>query len=380
MVEEEYGATECGGSPANFPERKIEASRADVNPLSSCHEAVEPTAWHENVVAVFPHWPLHAEYQAACDRALQEVELVGNFRPFSAEVPTVVCVARNEQEKIDAFIRHYEKLGARSIHLIDNSSSDDTARIAARHSCVTLWRASGSYADAAYGQMWVGGLVRMYGLGSWVVNVDADELLVYSNMEEHGLADLQAFLASRGQARMLTPLIDMYSGPDASTADAPLLAQAPYFDDKVFQGKLSYTCLQSHFGPILYGGPRARLMSAIGATEAPCLRKVAIARWNASTAYANVHFPFPFDESPRSPQGALLHFKFTADFGSKVDEALATGEHWQDGIQYRRYKEWLGSPRRASLYDAVSSRFYEGPLSLIDAELIVPIEWEDRRV
>jgi hypothetical protein len=366
----------------NLPELKIEAAgRADVNPLGFSHEAVEATAWHENVVAAFPHWPLHAEYQAACDRALREVELVGNFRPFSSEVPTVVCVARNEEEKIDAFIRHYEKLGARSIHLIDNNSSDDTARIAVSHACVTLWRASGSYADAAYGQMWVGGLVRMYGLGNWVVNVDVDEFLVYSNMEQHGIADLQAFLASQGQTRMLTPLVDMYSGPEASTApDAMLLAQAPYFDDKIFQGRPSYTWHQSHFGPILYGGPRARLMTAIGATEVPCCRKVAIARWDASTAYANVHFPFPFHESPCSAQGALLHFKFTADFASKVDEALATGEHWHDGIQYRRYKEWLGNPRRASLYDAISSRFYEGPPSLIGAELIVPIEWESGRM
>jgi hypothetical protein len=40
----------------------------------------------------------------------------------------------------------------------------------------------------------------------------------------------------------------------------------------------------------------------------------------------------------------LLHFKFTADLASKVDEALAPGEHWQDGIQYRRHKEGSGNP------------------------------------
>jgi hypothetical protein len=80
----------------------------------------------------------------------------------------------------------------------------------------------------------------MYGLGNWVVNVDADEFLVYSNMEQHGIADLQAFLASQGQTRMLTPLVDMYSGPEASTApDAMLLAQAPYFDDISRQGRWS---------------------------------------------------------------------------------------------------------------------------------------------
>jgi len=354
----------------NLPEAKIEAvGRADV-------KGIEPTAWPENVVAAFPHWPLHAEYQAACDRALLDLELVGNFRLFSAEVPTVVCVARNEEEKIDAFIRHYEKLGARSIHLIDNGSSDNTAKLAVRYPCVTLWRTSGSYADSAYGQMWVGGLVRMYGLGNWVVNVDADEFLVYSKMEKHGLADLQAFLARQGQTRMLTPLVDMYSGPEASPApDAMLLTQASYFDDKIFQGRPSYTWRESQFGPMVYGGPRARLMSTIGATEEPCCSKVAIARWDASTAYANVHFPFPFHENPSSPQGALLHFKFIADFASKVDEALVTGEHWRNAIEYRRYKEWLDSPGRASLYDAVSSRLYEDPQSLINAELMVPLEW-----
>jgi hypothetical protein len=354
---------------SNLLEPKIEAAGRG-------HKGTQPTAWNENVVAAFPGWPRHAEYQAACDRALQDLELVGNFRPFSADVPTVVCVACNEEEKVDAFIRHYEKLGARSIHLIDNGSSDNTAKIAVRSPCVTLWRTSGSYADSAYGQMWVGALVRRYGLGNWVVNVDADEFLVYSNMEQHGLAGLQALLASRRQTRMLTPLVDMYSGPEVSAALEPmLLAQAPYFDDKIFQGRPSYTWHKSQFGPILYGGPRARLMGTIGATEVPCCRKVAVARWDSSTAYANVHYPFPFHENPCSAQGALLHFKFTADFAVKVEEALATGEHWRNAIQYQRYKEWLYSPRRASLYDAAGSRLYEGPQSLIKAELIVPLEW-----
>jgi hypothetical protein len=116
-------------------------------------------------------------------------------------------------------------------------------------------------------------------------------------------------------------------------------------------------------------------MSVIGANDDPCLQKVAVARWDAATAYANVHYPFPLDQNPDVPQGSLLHFKFLSDFRAKVDEALASREHWNNSLEYQRYHDWLCSPHRVPLYEPSLSRRYSGPHSLIDAQLMVPLDW-----
>jgi hypothetical protein len=332
--------------------------------------------WSDDAVATPPVWPSHAAYLAECDRAFTtELHLVTNFRAFSPKSPTVVCVARNEAMRIEAFVRHYMELGASGIHLIDNASTDGTADIAVKcSSSVTVWRTSASYARAAYGQMWSGGLVRRYGLGHWILNVDADEFLVYDGMKQHGLEELQNLLAKQSQTRMRTPMIDMYAGPGASTAkEASAIEQAPYFDS-LSQGQEDSVRFTGMW-PCNYG-PRARIMKILNIVHRPNLQKIALARWDRSTAYANVHMPFPFDQNPLSPRGALLHFKFLPDFAAKVSEAIAAGEHWRDGLEYRSYQDWLAVPGRPALYDASISVLYAGPVSLVQGGLLEPLNWQ----
>src|SRR5438874_6245119 len=58
------------------------------------------------------------------------------------------------------FIDHYKRMGVKTLHIIDNGSTDDTAKICAAESCVTLWHTRRSYAEAAIGQLWVGAIAR----------------------------------------------------------------------------------------------------------------------------------------------------------------------------------------------------------------------------
>jgi hypothetical protein len=129
------------------------------------------------------NWRDHEVFNRACDAASADLRLVTPHRPFTAAVPTVVCVVRNEERRLPDFIRHYQKLGVKCLHIIDNDSTDDTPNICAADSSITLWRSAASYAAADYGQLWVGAVVRKHGLGKWVLNVDADELFVYPDME-----------------------------------------------------------------------------------------------------------------------------------------------------------------------------------------------------
>jgi SAM-dependent methyltransferase len=320
-------------------------------------------------------------FNQACDAAYADLRLVTELRPFSAEAPTVVCVVRNEQLRLSDFLRHYKSIGVKVFHIIDNDSTDDTAKICTADDAVTLWHTNASYAEAAIGQLWVGALARKHGLGKWVLNVDADELFVYPGMEQFPIGALQDWLVTHGCTRMFAPLIDLYGSrpyEHRNLADArQMLSQTPFFDGGTMAGKPCYRRQQTPYGPLLVGGPRNRAMANDG--QAFWLSKFPLSLWRETTAYANVHFPYPFAENPGTPYGALLHFKFLGDFAERVREAVADPRHWANfgGYDdYRLYHDWIASiGAGSSLFSRECSRIYRDPQSLVRAGIIEQLPW-----
>jgi hypothetical protein len=321
------------------------------------------------------HWAKHADYLRACDAARAELAPVTAFGAFTDNTPTVVCVARNEEHRLPVFIAHYRKLGVARFHIIDNASTDRTAEIAGAEPDVTLWSASGSYARAGYGQLWVGALARAYGLGRWVLNLDADELLVYPSMESTPLSAVQAWATQAGVEHIFTPLIDVYT-------DTPLDRHAPVdiehgllFDGKVTNGRSPYTRQELIYGADLIGGPRSRILAEIGYAFPPWLSKHALARWDAKTAYANVHYPYPFDRNRLDRFAALLHLKLIGDFATRVQTGITENEHWDGSSEYKRYDQWLCAQATKTLVSEIHTTAYTGPTSLISAGIIDPAPW-----
>lgn len=330
---------------------------------------------HYDVLAYGLVWPSHGQYLQACDEAYQELSLVSKFNEFTIDVPTVVCVARNEEQRLPIFIEHYQKLGVKSIHIIDNNSIDKTAEIAQSYSSVTLWKTNASFACAAFGKIWVGALVRRYGIDHWVLTLDADELLVYDEMDVKSLSDVQYWLMSAGIERLYTPLIDIYTDSPLNEQCLSYDGMRLLFDGRIRDGRPPYVRQQSLFGADLVGGPRSRMMASIGETSVPLLSKYALARWDAATAYANCHYPYPFDRNPRDCFAALLHLKLLGDFALRVQNAILEKEHWQEAVEYKSYQRWLNSSLDNKLVSDDYSAEYIGPRSLIEAGIIDPAPW-----
>jgi glycosyltransferase involved in cell wall biosynthesis len=333
-----------------------------------------PMPWSDDVLYDEFNWPNHGKYLRACDEAYKEMARISDFNEFTADVPTVVCVARNEEERLPTFIDHYIKLGVRSIHVVDNDSSDRTAEIASSYSNVTLWKTSSSYARAAFGQKWVGALARRFGINRWVLNVDADELLVFDGMETKGLSDFQNWVSDSGAERVYTPMIDVYTDPDQNGHEVDGGRVKILFDGRVVNGCSPYTRERLPFGPHLVGGPRMRIMASIDEKRIFWLDKFALARWDAETAYANVHYPYPFGRNPRDCFAALLHIKFLGDFASRVNNAVLEQQHWNGAAEYKSYQRWLTSSRDSLISEYTTG--YLGPQSLLAAGIIDKVPWK----
>jgi hypothetical protein len=319
--------------------------------------------WSEDI---FTHqhmiWPGHGRYLVACDDAFRQLRRKSEIINFTSEVPTVVAVVRDEARRLPIFLHHYRGLGVRVFHIVSNSSTDESDRILQNEPGITLWRTEDSYRDAALGQLWIGAIVRRYGIGKWIVNVDVDELLVFPGMDKFGLKHLQAWLERKGDTRLVAHLIDLYGAH--RWYDSASLAGTGLFIDK------NYNVDQTIYGPMLNGGPRQRMLADLGETKGPSLRKVPLARWNSDTAYANVHIPYPFQDSPTAVFSALLHLKFLDDFETRVEQAILQGEHWSDCREYKLYKKWIATEDGRPLFDPRVSIPFEGVRTLLELGLI----------
>jgi hypothetical protein len=343
----------------------------------------DPESWteHENN-------PGHEAYLEACDSAYAELTCVWGSAEFRSGGVTAICVARNEAERLPGFLAHYRRLGVRHIHVIDNASSDKTRAIASSWPDTTVWSANASYAEACFGQTWIGAVVRRHGLGKWVLNVDVDEHLVYDGMERHDINALCDWLKSREQKRLFAPLIDMYSklaflekmgGKVARlwVAMRDKLRSHNVFDATFYFDKWgspyspNYRFGKARGGMSLEGGVRERVI----AKHDWCLAKVPLSLWDKDTAYCVVHFPFPFRLNPDQNYGALLHFKFVGDFRQRVFAAIEEKQHWQDAYEYKLYERWL--EEQSALFDSRYSVPYRGPASLIAQRLLLPIDWNE---
>jgi len=301
----------------------------------------------------------------------------------------VICLARNEEYRIGAFIEHYVRLGVRSIHIIVNRSEDRTAEISGECPYVTVWHADGSYLEAEHGNLWRGALSRRYGVGKWILNLDADEFMIYSSMEQRGLPQLQEWMTAKGKSCLCMPVIDMYPeridnafpAANASPSLMHLIEESPYFD-RPRKGLLS-TCWiqQGHRGIELKGGVRLRMMQDILVTESPWVNVFPLIRWTEDAAYCSGsrHTMYPPQNNSELFYAALLHFKFVGNFTEKVREAVHDNQYWDNSIEYRRYAEWLCHNGSQSLVDDHYSVRFLGANSVIEERLLQPIDWDGCR-
>lgn len=290
-------------------------------------------------------------------------------RPSQEEVIAFITVL-DEELRLPDCLNHHRKLGVDRFVVIDNGSTDNTVAFLLEQPDVDLWLTKNSFSGSNTGMFWFYALAANYGFDRWYLIIDADELLVYENMEEHDLGYVAERLTELGILSLRAPLIDMYSdksiGNIGYKCGGSLIKTCPYFDGDSYRYRKSANGRTS-----LSGGPRVRLVSQKQEKFSHALEKHPFRFWPKKKIFRTIHEPpFPLQFYP--PMGALLHFKFLDDFKFKVDEAVRKKNHWQDSIEYKRY---------AKRYKELShpyysgSKTYEGPHTLAKCGITAPFPW-----
>ena len=266
------------------------------------------------------------------------------------DMPLIV-LTRNDMRLIEAFLAHYRGLGVTRFIIVDDGSSDGTRELLAAQPDVDLHISNKRYGEAYRGRLWRQVLVRRYGLGRWYLNVDSDEFLVFSAAED--LRSLTSLLDRRRIRHLAAPMLDMYPAGRVQAAHYVYARDGMPWNVAGLFDQAGYRLAADVRSWGLKGGVRQRVFGSNAQ-----LMKYPLMHWGQLTGMdKSVHFPNPYWNNFSPPMGALLHFKFFADFSTDFAEVVRNGQHFGGAQVYRKILDEIADTEHLMLQNSCSIAF-----------------------
>jgi Glycosyl transferase family 2 len=306
----------------------------------------------------------------------------------------VVCLVRDGEPWVRAFVEHYIALGARHLVFLDNNSSDGTVSAASEYDDVTVLRVALPFdadVDGTRGQVVMRKyLIERFGKGRWSLCVDIDELFDYPYSDVIGLESLLGYLDSKSYTAVVAQMLDMFPERPllelADGPDEPLKEVHRFYDisglERVSRKERSRRLstdnitLESDEIEWFSGGLRRTIFDLPG----PWLTKYPLVFCDGSL-------------EPDPPHGVrnarladfscvLFHYKFLKNFREQAVRAVREEQYFSKSRAYKRYLATLdqnpelrlrleSSKEIASVNELLESRFLvasEDYVGWVDAE------------
>ena len=254
-----------------------------------------------------------------------EVRLIHKGK-FEKGLPTIICVVKNEADKLNAFFDHYNRIGKFNFIFIDNGSNDSSIEIAVNNSAV-IYQCMEAFSTNRK-LSWINKIYSTIPKGEWTILLDADELLVFDGYEKLTVNDVLEAFDEKGINTSAAIMIDMFS-----TKPSPkekYLENYTYFENRFHEEK-------SFFFNSVYGGIREREFK-FGKERIFLIKKHPVVKKEADTMLVHCHYIYPFQRNFNSIiYFGLLHYKL---FDSEIEKykKIAVDESYGDGsIEYKTY-------------------------------------------
>jgi hypothetical protein len=310
---------------------------------------------------------------------------------------TVCTIVHDEMFFLEAFLEHYRRLGADRFIILDDCSTDGTmAFLTAQPDVMVIGSGIRYFAEVPYPpetlariretravRLWRDQMLDQFCIGQWAVVVDPDEFLALPS----DLPTFVASLAAEGAEAAWGVMVDMYPervrdilGKVAARFrldDAWFFDAKPHLDPRqlretppvprtVYPGSVSR--LFATWGVLPQGTLVRRMrrrLSGYRYQGASPIHKTPVVFWRPGDWFLNCHVT----SKPVAPRVVpIMHFKFTADLGRKIEYALATGGYNQASRSYRLYATLIERMRaRDGSFVAGVSRRYRDPRDFTDA-------------
>ena len=252
----------------------------------------------------------------------------------------VVMVVHNEALRIPYMLEYYKTMGFEHFLILDNRSDDDLQNILSGKSGISIFMANGSYRFSRFGVDWVNGVLSKYCSQKWILYVDADEFFVFPHCDTKSISDLTDFMENNNQKSMQCLMLDMYSDKKVQynicgVGQDPL-SVCRFYDRDGYVKK--YDRLNQAVW--IKGGVRGRIFFSTNVWEGPALNKTPLVFWQRHYAFLrSTHLLWPprlngGNVTRRKIRGALLHFKFLADWTTKISSESLRQQHTDEYNAY----------------------------------------------
>lgn len=301
---------------------------------------------------------------------LSEVRLIKESENVSKRKGvTLICVVKNDLERMKLFYRHYRKIGIEHFVIIDNNSDDGTREWLLKQPDSDIYLAKDQFfSRRKYG--WINKILSLYGFERWYLYVDSDELFVFNDIENYNINDLVRHADIKGIKRFAALMIDMYSDKPLykRTSDKLITDEYIYFD------KNSYEIRESYRGLDVRGGPRRRMLSCDSKWKGPLLIKHPLFYFEEGNIFESAHYIFPFKHI-NSVYCGLLHYKFLDTDLERYKEIALKGNFADGSSEYKQYMQsYKKNQDLTFLYEG--SEKYKDSSSLKEIPFIKEIEWK----
>ena len=274
------------------------------------------------------------------------------FLSYAKDELIVVSLAKNAEVYISSFIDHYIQLGVKHIFILDNGSTDNTVSITSKYPQVSVYQCSLSFRE--YNLLMRQFLLRRFGRKNrWLLCVDIDELFDYPCSDRINLGAFLRYLSTRKYTTIVAYMLDMFSEQPISHLDTESdnLKQAyPYFDISTiskfdyhewypYHGHSNRFIRKEKLQNVLSnpeikhysGGIRSKIFDLpnIYLIKHPLIFKDGKAEL--------VHQHFVNYAHVADVSGVLYHYKLSAGFQDRIQDAIKNKQYWNDSLEYTKY-------------------------------------------
>lgn len=279
--------------------------------------------------------------------------------------PILICLVKNDIERIKKLINHYKKLGIINFVFIDNNSCDGTYEYLFENQ-VFLFKIKKEYSTMRR-QAWINRVISYFGFDKWYIIVDSDEMLIYNDIEKNNINALIKYFEKEKIKRIKCLMIDMYP---KSLLLSKKLNSDNFMKDYCFFDKEGYCLDNNIFFKNIIGGMRKRIFNVNA-----YLVKYPIIFFDKKTIQFNSHYSYPFYLNFKQDINiGLLHYKFLPTDIEKIRDIVKKQNFAGGSKEYKKYLKIYDMNEKINLITSNSEKFNNAD-DIYKIKLIKRINW-----
>lgn len=261
---------------------------------------------------------------------LDNVKLIKKNITKNTDGVYIVCVEKNEINRIKEFLKHYRKIGVKTFLICDNGSMDGTLEYLKEQKDVCLYSTNEDYSSQRKAA-WCNRMMSDFGDQKWYFQVDADEFAWFPELDKIDINQYVNNLAKKNIYAVKALMLEMYPNDILGGEDISVENFTEYYcyydvDSDWYERDVDQNYIRGGFINRIFGEKQALQC------KTPLFYQTD-KRFNLGS-----HHIYPYYEDITSKYGIILkHYKFLPGDKQRVQNALEKKNYANGSRLYKKF-------------------------------------------